>query len=224
MSGKPAKRDGSHCAVCAGCDKGVLVWVMGSVVFVVMVSSEFAPVAQAGGLGEVVLGLSRELAIRGDVVDVILPKYDCMRYDRISDLAVAYENLRVPWYSGEVLTTVWTGVVNNQRCFFIDPHSEDRFFQRSHLYGFPDDVERFAFFSKAALEFMLKTNRRPDIIHCHDWQTALVPVLLYEIYKNVGMHNQRVCYTIHNFGHQGVTGESVLWATGLTRPEHFFRL
>lgn len=187
-----------------------------------MVSSECAPVAQAGGLGEVVLGLSREVALRGHAVDIILPKYDSMRYDQIDGLAVAYENLRVPWYLDEVPVTVWTGLVHGCRCYFIDPHSDDRFFQRHQLYGFADDVNRFAFFSKAALEFMLKTNRRPDIIHCHDWQTALVPVLLFEIYQHVGMPYQRVCYTIHNFSHQGVTGESVLWATGLNRPAHFY--
>jgi starch synthase len=190
-------------------------------VFVVMVSSECAPVAQAGGLGEVVLGLSREMTLRGHTVDVVLPKYDGMRYDRIQDLTVAYENLRVPWYLGEVPTTVWTGLVEGQRCYFIDPHSSEQFFARPHLYGFEDDAMRFAFFSKAALEFMLKTNRRPDVIHCHDWQTGLVPVLLAEIYGHVGMHQQRVCYTIHNFSHQGVTSEAVLWASGLTDPEKY---
>ena len=60
------------------------------------------------------------------------------------------------------------------------------------------------------------------MIHCHDWQTALVPVLLFEIYKYHGMENQRVCLTIHNFGHQGLTGAEVLWATGLGRPEYYF--
>jgi starch synthase len=189
--------------------------------FVVMVSAEYAPVAQAGGLGEVVLGLSRELVRRGHVVDVIIPKYDGLRHDQIETMTVAYENLRVPWYSGEVPTTVWTGLVRSQRCFFIDPHSVDGFFRRPSLYGSPDDVARFAFFSKAALEFMLKTNRRPDVIHCHDWQTALVPVLLYEIYKHSGMPNQRVCFTIHNFSQQGLACERVLWATGLRRPKYF---
>jgi starch synthase len=116
---------------------------------------------------------------------------------------------------------VWTGLVHGQRCFFIDPHSDDGFFRRPSLYGAPDDVARFAFFSKAAVEFMLKTNRRPDVIHCHDWQTALVPVLLYEIYKFAGMPDQRVCLTIHNFGQQGLVEDWVLQATGLGRPEYF---
>jgi len=190
--------------------------------FVVMIASECAPVAQAGGLGEVIYGLSRELELRGHTVDIILPKYDCMRYDQIYGFSVAFEDLWVPWYGGLVHCTVWFGFVHGRRCFFIDPHSADQFFNRGHLYGFADDVTRFAFFSKAAMEFMLRTNRRPDVIHCHDWQTALVPVLLYEIYQHIGMRDQRVCYTIHNFAHQGITGEYVLWATGLSRPAHFF--
>ncbi len=70
---------------------------------------------------------------------------------------------------------------------------------------------------------MLVTGKRPDIIHCHDWQTAIVPVLLAEVYKFHGMENQRVCFTIHNFKHQGVTGGEILKATGLHRPEYYFR-
>ena len=190
--------------------------------FIVMVAAECAPVAQAGGLGEVIFGLSRELELRGHRVDVILPKYDCMRYDQIHGLTVDYHDLRVPWWDGFVNCTVWFGYVHGRRCFFIDPHSDDHFFNREHLYGFADDVIRFAFFTKAAMEYMLQTNRRPDIVHCHDWQTALVPVLLYEIYRHCGMHDQRVCFTIHNFAHQGVTGEYILRATGLNRPERYF--
>jgi MmyB-like transcription regulator ligand binding domain/Starch synthase catalytic domain len=72
----------------------------GTACFVVMIASECAPVAQAGGLGEVVYGLSRELELRGHAVDVVIPKYDCMRYDQICGLTVAYEGLRVPWHSG----------------------------------------------------------------------------------------------------------------------------
>ena len=95
--------------------------------FVVMIASECAPVAQAGGLGEVVFGLSRELELRGHAVEIILPKYDCMRYDQISGLTVAYQDLWVPWYSGSVHCTVWFGFVHGRRCFFLEPHSPDRF-------------------------------------------------------------------------------------------------
>lgn len=190
--------------------------------YIVQIASECAPVAKVGGLGDVVFGLSRELEIRGNEVHIILPKYDCMRYDHIWGLQVSMPDLWVPWYNGAVHCTVWFGFVHGRKCFFIEPHSQDNFFQRHQFYGFQDDISRFAFFSKAALEFLLKDNRRPDIIHCHDWQTGLVPVLLFEQYAHAGMHWQRVCYTIHNFMHQGITGEYVLRATGLTNIAHYF--
>lgn len=190
--------------------------------YIVMVSSECAPVAKVGGLGDVIFGLSRELEMRYNTVEIILPKYDCMRYDHIWDLHVCYQDLWVPWYNGAIHCSVWFGYVHGRKCYFIEPHSQENFFNRGHYYGSPDDVTRFAFFNRAVMEFMLKDNKRPDVIHCHDWQTGLVPVMLYEMYKFLGMENQRVCYTIHNFKHQGITGEYILWASGLIRPEYYF--
>lgn len=190
--------------------------------YVVMVTSECAPVVHVGGLGDVVAGLSRELEIRGNDVEIILPKYDSMRYDRIWGLSVDFQDLWVPWYGGAIHCTVYFGRVNGRKCFFIEPHSRDNFFQRPAAYGYADDTMRFAFFSRAALEFMLKTNKRPDVIHCHDWQTGLVPVLLYEIYKFHGMDRQRVCFTIHNMRHQGRIGAELLSAAGLGRPDYYF--
>ncbi len=190
--------------------------------YIVMISSECAPVAKVGGLADVVSGLSRELEIRGNAVEIILPKYDCMRYDQIWGLQVTYQDLWVPWFNGAIHCSVWFGFVHGRKCFFIDPHSGDNFFNRGAYYGFTDEALRMAFFTKAALEFMLKTNKRPDVIHSHDWQTALTPVLLFEIYKYHGMANQRVCHTIHNFKHQGVAGENILWATGLGRPDYYY--
>jgi starch synthase len=190
--------------------------------FVVMIASELAPVAKVGGLGDVVFGLSRELELRGDAVEIILPKYNNMRYDQIWGLTKTYENLMVPWFGGAIPASVWFGFVHGRKCFFIDPHSPDNFFNRGVYYGQNDDVMRFAFFCRAALEFMFKTGKHPEIIHCHDWQTALVPVLLWEIYQHLGMRHPRVCFTVHNFRHQGVTGAHVLRATGLNRPEYYF--
>jgi starch synthase len=150
------------------------------------------------------------------------PKYDCLRYDRIYGLTVAYDDLWVPWFDGAIHCTVWFGWVEGRKCFFVEPHSEERFFGRGHVYGSADDVSRFAFFSRAALEFMLKSGKRPEIIHCHDWETALVPVLLFEIYQSLGMEDQRVCLTVHNFRHQGNTSDWVLGAVGLTDRARFF--
>ena len=194
----------------------------GPSLYIVQVTPEMAPVAKVGGLGDVVFGLTRELAIRGNHVEIILPKYDNLRYDHIYELHVAFQDLWVPWYEGAIHCTVFFGFVHDRKCFFIEPHSPDNFFNRGAIYGFNDDLLRYAFFSRAAMEFMFKSGKQPDIIHCHDWQTALVPVFLYEIYQHLGMTHPRVCLTIHNFKHQGVTGQELLRATGLGRPEHFF--
>ncbi len=190
--------------------------------YIVQVTSELAPVAKVGGLADVVNGLSRELEIRGNFVEIILPKYDCMRYDHIWGLQVTCPDLWVPWYGSAVHCSVWFGFVHGRKCFFIEPHSNDRYFQRGAFYGQNDDVARFVFFCKATLEFLLKTGKTPDIIHCHDWQTGIVPVMLFDQYKHLGMSHPRVCYTVHNFKHQGVTGAFVLDATRLGKPGYYF--
>lgn len=189
--------------------------------YIVMVTPEIAPAAKVGGIADVVAGLSQELAMRGNTVEIILPKYDCMRYDQIKDLGICYQDLWVPWNGGFIHSSVWSGEVLGRRCYFIDPHSAENFYNRRCIYGNNDDVIRFAFLCRAALEFMLKTGKNPEIIHCHDWQTSLLPVLLFEIYKNAGMPHPRVCLTVHNFKHQGSSGDGLLWASGLGRPEYF---
>jgi starch synthase len=188
---------------------------------IVQIAPELAPVAKVGGLGDVVFGLSRELEWRGNTVETILPKYDCMRYDQIWGLTPCFNDLWVPWYNGHIHCTVFSGSVHGRSCFFIEPHSRDNFFNRGCYYGHHDDIFRYAFFSRAAMEFLYKSGRRPQIIHCHDWQTGLVPVYLYEVYQHLGMGNSRVCYTVHNFRHQGVIGEQILAATGLHHPGRF---
>jgi starch synthase len=189
--------------------------------YIVMIAAECAPVAKVGGLGDVVFGLSRELELRGHAVEIVLPKYDCMRYDHVWGLQVVDQALTVPWYGGTVQCTVWFGFVHGRKCFFIEPLAPHAWFERGAYYGFADDAERFAFFSKASLEFLLKAGKRPDVIHTHDWQTGLVPVLLFEMYAAAGLGSQRVVHTIHNFRHQGTAGHEILRATGLNRPEYY---
>ncbi len=143
--------------------------------YIVQITPELAPVAKVGGLADVVFGLSNELEIRGNSVEIILPKYDCLRYDHIWGLCETFNDLWVPWFGGAIHCTVFFGFVHGRKCFFIEPHSADNFFNRGSVYGFTDDVLRFAFFTRAAMEFMWKSGKNPDIIHCHDWQTALAP-------------------------------------------------
>jgi starch synthase len=182
---------------------------------IVMVASECAPVAKVGGLADVVHGLARELLLRNHAVEVILPMYDCMRYDRVQGLEICYGDLWVPYYEHWIRCDVYRGEVDRIPCLFIRSHSQENFFNRGVYYGHQDDAARFAFFSRAALEFLLKSGRRPDILHCHDWQTGLVPVLLYEMYQSMGMGHPRVCYTLHNVHHQGLTGPHILRQCGL---------
>ncbi|MCO5044598.1 MAG: glycogen synthase [Kiritimatiellae bacterium] len=191
--------------------------------YIVQIASEFAGVAKVGGLADVVQGLSRELSIRGHHVEVILPKYDVMKKDRVWGMTKCYSDLWVPYHHFWVHCDVYFGFVDGVKCFFIEPHFFKNFFSRGLVYGHKDDPERFAFFSKAALEFMLKTGKHPDIIHVHDWQTGLVPVMLSETYRGFGMTHPRVCYTIHNIHHQGVTGEFVLRQIGMN-PAHFMTM
>lgn len=186
--------------------------------YIAMVSAECAPVAKAGGLGDFVHGLSREIATRGHGVEIFLPKYDCLRYDRIAGMSQCYRDLRVPFYDQWIHCDVEYGEVDGLGCFFIDEHAPQGFFRRGKIYGDPDDADRFAFFSRAVLEYLLKAGKRPDILHCHDWQTGLVPVLLYEIYQGLGIVNTRACFTLHNMGHQGIVGEYILRQVGL-KPE-----
>ncbi len=189
--------------------------------YIIHIAPEMAPVAKVGGLADVVFGLSRELEIRGNTVEIILPKFDCMRCDHIWGLTRVFDDLWVPWHDGAIHCSVYFGFVHGRKCFFIEPHSQDNFFNRGKFYGDKDDVDRFAFFSRAAVEFMHQSGKHPEIIHCHDWQTGLVPVYLFEIYKFLGMTHPRVCYTIHNFRHQGVTGHQLLRASGLHRPDYY---
>ena len=104
-----------------------------------------------------------------------------------------------------------------------DPHSAEIYFNRGVIYGCNDDILRFAFFCKAALSYILITNNHPDIIHCHDWPTGLVPVLLRDLFAQQGLTLPKVCYTIHNFRHQGNADIDVLHATGLNRPDYYFQ-
>ncbi|CCQ73026.1 glycogen synthase [Magnetospira sp. QH-2] len=189
---------------------------------IVMAASECAPIAKVGGLADVVYGLSGALQSQGHNVEIILPKYDCLRTDHIDDLRMEMEELWVPWYEGAIHCSVLAGSVHGRDCLFIEPHSDENFFFRGAFYGFDDEPYRWAFFSKAVLEFLLQSGRRPDVLHVHDWQTALVPVLLYEVYAHNGLDKLRVCLTIHNFKHQGTEDAGILHATGLGRPEYYF--
>ncbi|CAL1403194.1 unnamed protein product [Linum trigynum] len=182
---------------------------------VIHIAAEMAPVAKVGGLGDVISGLGKALQKRGHLVEIILPKYDCMEYDRISDLK-AIDLVVESYFEGKLYKNkIWTGVVEGLPVYFIEPLHPAKFFWRGEYYGEHDDFKRFSFFSRAALELLLQTGKRPDIIHCHDWQTAFIAPLYWDIYNPKGLNSARICFTCHNFEYQGTAPASELAACGL---------
>ncbi len=170
---------------------------------IIHIASELAPIAKVGGLADVLLGLSRELSWKGHDVDIVIPKYDCMDGNDVRDLAVVYPDL-MSFYEGEWHSnTVWTGWAENLRVYFIDPHHPRFFFNRGCFYGCEDDIERYLYFSRAALEFLFKKQLQPDIIHLHDWQTAVVAPLYKDMYNQLGFNKAKLIFTIHNLEYQG---------------------
>lgn len=170
---------------------------------IVEIASEFAPIAKIGGLGDVLLGLSRELTLQGHQVDIIIPKYDCIDSRPIRDLRVVYHNLMSPYEGEWHRNTVWVGWVDNLKIYMIESHHQRLFFNRGCIYGCEDDIERFLYFSRCALEFLYKSDMQPDIIHLHDWQTAPIAPLYRLIYNEIGYDPAKLVFTIHNIEYQG---------------------
>ncbi|KAK3006523.1 hypothetical protein RJ639_015787 [Escallonia herrerae] len=182
---------------------------------VIHIAAEMAPVAKVGGLGDVLTGLSKALQKRGHLVEIILPKYDCIQYERIHDFR-ALDMVVESYFDGRLFKNkVWVGTVEGLPVYFIEPHHPANFFWRGQLYGEHDDFKRFPFSSRAALELLLQAGKKPDIIHCHDWQTAFVAPLYWDLYAPKGLNSARICFTCHNFEYQGTAPASELASCGL---------
>ena len=169
---------------------------------ILFVSSEGLPYSKTGGLADVVEALPKALAEAGHEAVVLLPRY---RGNKITVTVVSSvttsmgEHLRFPAIAeGQA--------VGGVRYFFVD---DPEFFDREQLYGdksgdYRDNAERFAEFSRVAIEFA-KRVWLPDVIHCHDWQSALVPVLLRTQYsEDRAVRSLPVVFTIHNLGYPGL--------------------
>lgn len=180
---------------------------------IAMVSAECAPIAKAGGLGDFVQGLARELARVGERVEIILPAYDSLRLDdlpRPQPLGIA---LQVTFQGVPIDCRILGLSLDGYEFRLIEPHSAQRFFERGRLYGEPDDAERFAVFSRAVADYVTRPESRPDVVHCNDWQTGLVAVLLAE--RQAPSERIPVCYSLHNVGYQGWVEADLLTAVGL---------
>ncbi|KAL9146664.1 hypothetical protein ABFS82_13G124900 [Erythranthe guttata] len=158
---------------------------------IVHIAVEMAPIAKVGGLGDVVTSLSRAVQDMNHNVDIILPKYDCLKHSNVKDLQF---HKSYSWGGTEI--KVWTGKVEGVSVYFLEP--QNGLFWVGCIYGRANDGERFGFFCHAALEFLLQSGFHPDIIHCHDWSSAPVAWLFKEHYMHYGLSKARVVFTIHN--------------------------
>ncbi|WP_195266914.1 MULTISPECIES: glycogen synthase GlgA [unclassified Clostridium] len=174
---------------------------------VLMVASEAHPFIKTGGLGDVMGALPQALNKENVEVKVILPKYKNISSKYINNLEfIKYFYVNVGWrkqYCG-----LFRYIYNGVEYYFID---NEYYFKRDNLYGYYDDAERFIFFDKAVLEFINEMNWRPDIIHCNDWQTGMVPVIYRLEYEKRNMYrNIKTFFSIHNLLFQGTFSPEIL--------------
>lgn len=174
---------------------------------VLFVASEAVPFVKTGGLADVAGSLPKELRAQGVDVRVVIPKYQSIAQEYKDQMRVLKtSNVVVGWrqqYCG-VEYLEYDGVP----IYFID---NEQYFKRDALYGYEDDAERFAFFCRAVLDMLPQIDFIPDVIHCNDWHTGMVNVMLKtqhgqsELYQNI-----RTIYTIHNLRYQGVFDKAII--------------
>jgi starch synthase len=173
-------------------------------------ASECVPFSKTGGLADVIGALPPALAALGHQVSVFLPRYKSTRLDHPK---VIIPSITVPFDDRYRFCSVLDGGKRAGVQFYFIEYPP--FFDRDGLYGtslgdYHDNAERFALFSRAVLE-ATKVLGAPDILHCHDWQTALVPILLKTLYDEDPAFARAPCvFTIHNLGYQGIFPPEIL--------------
>ena len=174
---------------------------------ILYVSSEAAPFCKTGGLADVAGSLPISLGESGDEVFVILPLYGQIKDEWRKQMTFCgYIYVDLSWrhqYCG-LFSLEYRGVT----WYFVD---NEQYFRRGQLYGEYDDGERFAFFSKAVIDLLTMLPAMPDVIHCNDWQTALVPVYLKDACtRREELRQIRTVFTIHNVEYQGRFGRDTM--------------
>lgn len=162
--------------------------------------SEAYPFVKSGGLGDVGGSLPQALQTEGTEVRVIIPKYTVIPEEYLRQMHRVTEfEVNLAWrrISCSIDRLEHQGIVY----YFI---GNDYYFNRESLYGYHDEGERFAFFSKAVLESLVYLNYQADVIHCHDWHTAIIPLMLKENFGNNPYYfGIKTILTIHNLKYQG---------------------
>ncbi len=184
---------------------------------VLYVSSEAYPFAMSGGLADVAGALPKALRKRFVGCRIIMPLYSSISEEMCKKMKfIGSITVPVSWrrqYCG-----IFEASENGVTYYFID---NQYYFKRDGLYGHYDDAERFAFFSRAVLEALPYLDFKPEIIHCNDWQTALVPIYLNAFYRENPLYsNIKTVFTIHNIQYQGKYGYE-LFGDVLGLPEEY---
>lgn len=174
---------------------------------ILMVASEGLPFIKSGGLADVVGSLPQELVKKGHEVRIIMPMYlkiaqkfhEEMQLEAQYSVSIAYH---------EVPVNIWSTTRKEVKFYFVEHKG---YFERDGLYGYIDDGERFAYFQKAVLEMLNQLNYFPEIMHCHDWHTGMLPAMCKEGHSfDERYRNIRFVYTIHNLAFQGNFGPEML--------------
>lgn len=178
---------------------------------ILFAASEAAPFVKSGGLGDVASALPLELSKdKENQVCVFIPYYKSIKNNPAFKIEyVTNFTVSLAWRS--VYVGIFKSVIKGKGTgknkkpdlvyYFID---NEYYFNRDGLYGYPDDGERFAYFSKAILESIQHIDFMPDVIHCNDWQTGFIPLFLKALYNNaLNYNNIRTVFTIHNIEYQG---------------------
>ena len=163
---------------------------------ILYVTSEAGPYAASGGLGDVMGALPRAIADAENVnAEVIMPLYDTMKAEYREKLELVLDiSFKLSWRSTGA--SIYKLQNESVTYYFVENHY---YFERGKLYGQYDDGERFAFFSRAVVEYMLASGNIPDILHANDWQTALTVIYLKTEYAGIEAFRRiKTVYTIHN--------------------------
>ncbi len=184
---------------------------------ILFIASEVAPFAKTGGLADVTGSLPRELKRLGHDVRIVLPFYKTVAKGDFLIRKIR-KSVEIP-LGGSIFKGLLRHTLYDQIPVYLMENKE--FFYRDHLYGgangdYPDNPVRFAFFCRGVLELLKRMDYRPDVLHCHDWQTALVPIALkYEHADDPFFADTAAIFTIHNLAYQGLFPFEALHDMGL---------
>ncbi|KAG8384202.1 hypothetical protein BUALT_Bualt04G0093500 [Buddleja alternifolia] len=182
---------------------------------IIHICTEMSPVASVGCLASYITGLSCALQRKGNLVEVILPKYACLNLDEVQGLQEVEAEF-YSYFNGQLHgNRIWTGVVYGIAVTFIQPIYYSSLFSQDRVYGYSNDFERFTYFSRASLDYLVKSGKRPDVLHIHNWQTSIVGPLFWDVFVNQGFEGTRLLLTCEGFDSQCLEQPEKLALCGL---------